>query len=54
MLRLVAEGLSNPQVGARLFLSPRTVEQHLRSIFNKTGVTSRVSAARWAADHALV
>lgn len=54
VLRLVAEGLSNPQVGERLFLSPRTVEQHLRSIFIKTGVTSRVSAARWAADHALV
>lgn len=54
VLRLVAEGLSNPQVGARLFLSPRTVEQHLRSVFIKTGVTSRVAAARWAADHALV
>jgi len=54
VLRLVAEGLSNPQVGARLFLSPRTVEQHLRSVFHKTGVTSRVAAARWAADHALV
>ncbi len=54
VLRLVAEGLSNPQVGARLFLSPRTVEQHLRSIFIKTGVTSRVAAARWAVDHALV
>jgi len=54
VLRLVADGLSNPQVGERLFLSPRTVEQHLRSVFIKTGVTSRVAAARWAADHALV
>lgn len=54
VLRLVAEGLSNPQVGERLFLSPRTVEQHLRSIFNKTGVPSRTAAARWAAEHGLV
>jgi DNA-binding CsgD family transcriptional regulator len=54
VLCLVAAGLSNPQVGERLFLSPRTVEQHLRSIFNKTGVSSRVAAARWAAEHDLV
>jgi DNA-binding NarL/FixJ family response regulator len=54
VLRLVAQGLSNPQVGERLFLSPRTVEQHLRSIFNKTGVPSRTAAARWATEHDLV
>jgi DNA-binding CsgD family transcriptional regulator len=54
VLRLVAQGLTNPQVGERLFLSPRTVEQHLHSIFNKTGVSSRVAAARWAAEHSLV
>jgi DNA-binding CsgD family transcriptional regulator len=53
VLRLVAQGLSNPQVGERLFLSRRTVEQHLRSIFNKTGVPSRVAAARWADEHGL-
>jgi DNA-binding CsgD family transcriptional regulator len=54
VLRFVAEGLSNLQVGERLFLSPRTVEQHLRSIFNKTGVPSRTAAARWAAEQNLV
>jgi DNA-binding CsgD family transcriptional regulator len=54
VLKLVAEGLSNPQVGERLFLSPRTVEQHLRSIFNKTGVPSRAAAARWATEQGLV
>jgi DNA-binding NarL/FixJ family response regulator len=53
VLRLVAEGLSNPQIGERLFLSPRTVEHHLHAIFNKTGVSSRAAAARWATEHAL-
>ena len=38
---LVRDGLSNPEVGARLFLSPRTVEWHLRKIFGKLSISSR-------------
>jgi DNA-binding CsgD family transcriptional regulator len=38
--RLVREGLSNPEIGARLFISPRTVEWHLSKISGKLGISS--------------
>jgi DNA-binding CsgD family transcriptional regulator len=39
--RLARDGLSNPEIGARLFLSPRTIQYHLGNVFTKLGITSR-------------
>ena len=53
VLRFVSVGLTNPQIAAHLFLSPRTVDQHLRSIYGKLGVSTRAAATRFALEHHL-
>jgi DNA-binding CsgD family transcriptional regulator len=49
--RLVAEGLTNREVAERLFVSPHTVSSHLRHVFTKLGISSRVELARLARDY---
>jgi DNA-binding CsgD family transcriptional regulator len=44
--RLVAQGLSNKEVATQLFLSPRTIDFHLRNVFRKLDITSRTQLAR--------
>jgi DNA-binding NarL/FixJ family response regulator len=48
---LVAEGHSNREVAAALFLSPKTVEHHLASVFRKRGFRSRTELAKALAQH---
>jgi predicted ATPase/DNA-binding CsgD family transcriptional regulator len=54
VMRLLAEGLSNPQIARRLVVSRRTVEAHLRTIYGKFGVKSRDAAIRVAREHGMI
>jgi DNA-binding NarL/FixJ family response regulator len=54
VLRLVAVGLSDAEVAQQLFVSVRTVNAHLRSIYRKAGVRSRAAAGRFAEENGLL
>ncbi len=52
--QLVAEGLTNAEVGKRLFISPRTVTTHLVKIYERLGIHSRTALTRWVLEHGLL
>ena len=54
VLGFAAEGLTDTQVADKLYLSPRTVSQHLRNVYRKLGVKSRTAATRAAIERGLI
>ena len=46
MAGIIAEGLTNREAAARVYLSPHTIDYHLRQIFRKLAITSRVELTR--------
>jgi DNA-binding NarL/FixJ family response regulator len=54
VLRLVAQGLSNPEIARQLVVSRRTAEHHVQDVYRKIGVSSRAAAALYAVHHDLL
>jgi len=54
VLKLIAGGMSNPEIAAALVVSQATVKTHVNHIFQKTGVRDRAQAVRYAYEHGLV
>lgn len=54
VLRLMANGFANVEIGSVLSISPHTVKSHVMNIFGKLGVTDRTQAAIWAVQHKLI
>ena len=53
VIGLVTEGLTNPQIAGRLFVSAQTVKTHMKNVFRKLGVSSRAELAALAARRGL-
>ena len=53
VLRLLAQGCTDREIGGKLYISPRTVQNHLTRIREKTGMRRRSELARWAVEHAM-
>ena len=53
VVSLLSQGLSNPQIGIKLHLSPRTVEKHVTSLFRKTDTNNRAELVGYAIEHQL-
>jgi DNA-binding NarL/FixJ family response regulator len=54
VLQLIAEGLANKEIAARLYVSEATVKSHINRLFAKTGITHRAQAVHYAYEHGLV
>jgi DNA-binding NarL/FixJ family response regulator len=54
VLRLVADGLNNQDIAARLFVSDHTIHRHVANIFNKLSVSSRAAAVAQAARRGIL
>ena len=53
ILSLIAQGLNNPEIAARLFVTAHTVKSHINRIFAKTGSRDRAAAIRYAHQHGI-
>ena len=54
VLKLVAQGMTNARIAKELYISPRTVNAHLRSVYHKIGSSTRAEATRFASEHDLL
>ena len=54
VLQLAAEGLTNPEIGHRLFVSPRTVDDHRASVFRKLGLKGQTELVRYALKRGII
>ena len=54
VVALIAEGLSNAEIGQRLSITPGTAATHVEAVLRRLGVSSRVRVAMWAVAHGLV